>query len=228
MALLGGVGAALRAAAGRHPAGAPVRDSFGELSRISSACCSALVFIVIVYFVPQGVAGLCAIRLAGRCDRRRSRPCSAAPHPCSTSAVRKTFGGLVAVDDLDVYRSKRARSVGLIGPNGSGKTTMLNLISGAAALRHRRRSCFKGTPIARLAANRIARLGVGAHVSARPRAGRADVRGEHRRWRSPSAGRSCGARAAQASRRRIARARRPRRQGRASCRAAHLHRPEAA
>jgi ABC-type branched-subunit amino acid transport system ATPase component len=45
-------------------------------------------------------------------------------------AVSKRFGGLVAVDELsfDVHENE---VLGLIGPNGSGKTTVINLISGA-------------------------------------------------------------------------------------------------
>lgn len=44
-------------------------------------------------------------------------------------AVGKHFGGLVALDDVSL--DLRPGEVhGLIGPNGSGKTTMLNLMSG--------------------------------------------------------------------------------------------------
>ncbi len=46
-----------------------------------------------------------------------------------TKSLTKRFGGLVAVDDLPL--SVRAGEVrGLIGPNGSGKTTTVNLLSG--------------------------------------------------------------------------------------------------
>jgi ABC-type branched-subunit amino acid transport system ATPase component len=75
------------------------------------------------------------------------------------TAARKAFGGLVAVDDLG-FKVARGEIVGLIGPNGSGKTTMLNLISGALR-------CdagdirFKGVAIGRLATHRIARRGIG-------------------------------------------------------------------
>jgi ABC-type branched-subunit amino acid transport system ATPase component len=75
------------------------------------------------------------------------------------TAARKAFGGLVAVDDL-AFTVARGEIVGLIGPNGSGKTTMLNLISGALR-------CdagdirFKGVAIGRFAPHRIARLGIG-------------------------------------------------------------------
>jgi len=46
-----------------------------------------------------------------------------------TRRLSKRFGGLVAVDDLPLgVRSGEVR--GLIGPNGSGKTTTVNLLSG--------------------------------------------------------------------------------------------------
>jgi branched-chain amino acid transport system ATP-binding protein len=43
--------------------------------------------------------------------------------------LRKAFGGLVAVNDLDMVVHE-GEILGLIGPNGSGKTTSFNLISG--------------------------------------------------------------------------------------------------
>jgi ABC-type branched-subunit amino acid transport system ATPase component len=48
----------------------------------------------------------------------------------SVSEVSKLFGGLVAVDRVSFDLAEN-EVLGLIGPNGSGKTTMLNLISGA-------------------------------------------------------------------------------------------------
>jgi branched-chain amino acid transport system ATP-binding protein len=48
----------------------------------------------------------------------------------SATAVTKHFGGLVAVDNMSFGLAKK-EVLGLIGPNGSGKTTMMNLISGA-------------------------------------------------------------------------------------------------
>lgn len=39
------------------------------------------------------------------------------------------FGGLEAVKDIDFF-VKEGEIVGLIGPNGSGKTTFFNLITG--------------------------------------------------------------------------------------------------
>jgi len=46
--------------------------------------------------------------------------------------VSKHFGGLRAVDELS-FSVREHEVLGLIGPNGSGKTTMMNLISGALA-----------------------------------------------------------------------------------------------
>jgi branched-chain amino acid transport system ATP-binding protein len=52
-----------------------------------------------------------------------------APHLLETRGLVKRFGGLVAVDGLSlVVRPGEVR--GLIGPNGSGKTTTINLLSG--------------------------------------------------------------------------------------------------
>jgi branched-chain amino acid transport system ATP-binding protein len=48
------------------------------------------------------------------------------------SDVSKRFGGLVAIDNVSFALAEN-EVLGLIGPNGSGKTTMLNLISGALA-----------------------------------------------------------------------------------------------
>jgi ABC-type branched-subunit amino acid transport system ATPase component len=57
------------------------------------------------------------------------------PDPATAEAlvatgVTKRFGGLVAVDGMS-FRLVEKEVLGLIGPNGSGKTTMMNLISGA-------------------------------------------------------------------------------------------------
>ena len=44
--------------------------------------------------------------------------------------VSKHFGGLVAVDQIS-FTLRHNEVLGLIGPNGTGKPTMHNLISGA-------------------------------------------------------------------------------------------------
>ncbi|HMM88958.1 ABC transporter ATP-binding protein [Bradyrhizobium sp.] len=74
------------------------------------------------------------------------------------NGLRRAFGGLVAVNDLG-FDVARGEIMGLLGPNGSGKTTALNLMSGvlrpdAGAIR------LMGQDIAGLASYRIARLGL--------------------------------------------------------------------
>ena len=44
-------------------------------------------------------------------------------------SVTKHFGGFTALDHVDITVSSGER-LGLIGPNGSGKTTFINCISG--------------------------------------------------------------------------------------------------
>lgn len=43
--------------------------------------------------------------------------------------LRKTFGGLTAVNNVS-FTLNKGEIIGLLGPNGSGKTTTMNLISG--------------------------------------------------------------------------------------------------
>ena len=47
----------------------------------------------------------------------------------SVQGVTKRFDGLVAVSKMSFHVAAQ-EMVGVIGPNGSGKTTMMNLISG--------------------------------------------------------------------------------------------------
>ncbi|SJM60306.1 ABC transporter ATP-binding protein [Gulosibacter sp. 10] len=59
-----------------------------------------------------------------------SAPSAAAePEALVVDAAGITFGAVKAVDDVS-FEVRRGEVLGLIGPNGSGKTTTLNLISG--------------------------------------------------------------------------------------------------
>jgi branched-chain amino acid transport system ATP-binding protein len=72
--------------------------------------------------------------------------------------LSKRFGGFVALDAVNLHVDAGER-VGLIGPNGSGKTTMINCISGALPC-NGGRVVFKGQDITRLPAYRRVRLGL--------------------------------------------------------------------
>jgi branched-chain amino acid transport system permease protein len=115
-------------------------------------------FVIIVYFIPGGIAPRIE-QLYGMLARARqpARSASGAWAPreppadlsitdkvtgtemradpgatLSVHGLRKAFGGLVAVRDLS-FDIPAGGITGLIGPNGSGKTTALNLITGELA-----------------------------------------------------------------------------------------------
>jgi ABC-type branched-subunit amino acid transport system ATPase component len=76
----------------------------------------------------------------------------------SVRGLYKAFGGLVAVRDLS-FDITQGSITGLIGPNGSGKTTVLNLVTGE--LRPDRGTIlFKGEDISGRPAFRICRARV--------------------------------------------------------------------
>ena len=72
--------------------------------------------------------------------------------------VSKRFGGLVAVDAMS-FDVREHEVMGIIGPNGSGKTTMMNLISGALRVSDGSIE-MQGHVLSQTPAHRIARLGV--------------------------------------------------------------------
>jgi branched-chain amino acid transport system ATP-binding protein len=72
--------------------------------------------------------------------------------------VTKRFGGLIAVQNLSFALAEN-EVLGLIGPNGSGKTTMMNLISGALRPSSGEIRLY-GDDIAGIGASRIANKGI--------------------------------------------------------------------
>lgn len=75
------------------------------------------------------------------------------------NSLRKVFGGLVAVDTIS-FDVPDNSILGLIGVNGSGKTTIMNCINGiyhatAGSIR------FRGTELIGKKPHEIARLGIG-------------------------------------------------------------------
>jgi ABC-type branched-subunit amino acid transport system ATPase component len=72
--------------------------------------------------------------------------------------VSKHFGGLIAVNRMS-FDIAENETLGLIGPNGSGKTTMINLISGALKPTSGEIRVY-GDAISRASASQIACKGV--------------------------------------------------------------------
>jgi branched-chain amino acid transport system ATP-binding protein len=64
--------------------------------------------------------------------------------------LTKRFGGLVALDAFDI-EIRRGETIGLVGPNGSGKTTFFNVVTGlydptAGSIRLDDRDLFGSSP----------------------------------------------------------------------------------
>jgi branched-chain amino acid transport system ATP-binding protein len=72
--------------------------------------------------------------------------------------LSRSFGGLAAVRDLD-FEVPEGGIVGLIGPNGSGKTTTLNLISGFLKA-DSGRVTFEGKELVGLPRHQVCREGI--------------------------------------------------------------------
>jgi branched-chain amino acid transport system ATP-binding protein len=76
----------------------------------------------------------------------------------STVGLSKHFAGLRALDEID-FSLPAGTIRGLIGPNGSGKTTFINLVSGLLPATAGE-IVFDGSPIGQVPAQAIARLGI--------------------------------------------------------------------
>jgi branched-chain amino acid transport system permease protein len=95
--------------------------------------------ILIIRYMPDGIWGFLKIvtaRWQGKVAQRAAAPAlQLAPATTggnivlSVKGLSKHFGGLKAVDNVDI-EVRRGGVHALIGPNGSGKTTTLNVLSG--------------------------------------------------------------------------------------------------
>jgi ABC-type branched-subunit amino acid transport system ATPase component len=76
----------------------------------------------------------------------------------AVEGLHRHFGGVAAVDAVS-FELREGEILGLIGPNGSGKTTVLNMLSGFLAP-HAGRVRMRGDDITGLQPDRLARRGV--------------------------------------------------------------------
>lgn len=98
-----------------------------------------LAILAVLYWRKQGIVGFREIALPGstRCETTRldGLPDLLAARRGGVDRLKvegltKHFGGLVAVDNVS-FEFRTGEILGLIGPNGSGKTTTVNMLSGA-------------------------------------------------------------------------------------------------
>ena len=75
------------------------------------------------------------------------------------TGLTRRFGGVVAVNEVS-FSVDEGEIVGLIGPNGSGKTTTFNLISGNLTP-NAGEIIYKGAAIHGLKSYEVARRGIG-------------------------------------------------------------------
>ncbi len=121
--------------------------------------------VLLLQWAPDGLWPHIAARARPRPRRIASaQPLPARPMPepgapvLEATHLRKQFGGLLAVDALDLALAGR-EIVALIGPNGAGKSTTFNLLTGvtrptAGTVR------LLGHTLRRAAPPQVARLGV--------------------------------------------------------------------
>lgn len=133
---------------------------------------NGLLLLGLVVLAPRGLAGLLDRWMPAQ--RRLAGPATTpqAPQACVSPAASgaaddvllsvrglcKSFGGVTAIDALS-FSLKRGEVLGVIGPNGSGKTTMVNCITGIYAADGGGIE-FDGVRIEGMLPNRIAALGM--------------------------------------------------------------------
>ena len=123
--------------------------------------------ILVIVFMPEGLWGY--VKLLGRRFEDRVLPAAGRSLQVGSRGARgeeilrvenlvKHFGGLKAVDGVDLV-VRRGEIHALIGPNGSGKTTYINLLSGLYVPTSGRIH-FLGQDVAGLRPSRIACSGM--------------------------------------------------------------------
>ena len=177
MLIIGGIGSVTGAVAGtavvtvvmevaRRLEEGPLLPALG-LPQIFGLTQLALGFgiLFVMYRRPGGMLGLAEIddwlklRFADVVTRMGGFSVQRRDGALAVENVSKNFAGLKALDGVS-FALRPGEIVGLIGPNGSGKTTMLNAISGAVPPSSGSVT-LDGVSVAGEPAHRIARLGLG-------------------------------------------------------------------
>jgi len=150
----------------RHPMGAVLGAAIAvclpELFRELNGAwllAYAVATLAVVLFAPQGIAGLIDPAPAPLPPQMPDRlmPSTSGRH-LVLQGVSKSFGGVEALSGVS-FAVERGEIVGLIGPNGSGKTTVLNVISGLERADGGTIE-LDGRRLERLPAHAIARAGI--------------------------------------------------------------------
>ena len=132
----------------------------------------SVIILMVFYLRPDGVAGYRELASYGRIARRfqgwlYKRPNSFKPQffqvdpdaQLQTEALGKSYGAFLAMDKVNIKVSS-GEIVGLIGSNGAGKSTFVNVISGALFASHG--NIWVGKEDATLwSASKLARQGLG-------------------------------------------------------------------
>ena len=154
-AILGGVGTVLGPILGAFalvPIDALMRGYLGQAQQGVSFLAYGMLLTVAVIFLPRGIMSWLShpmsrliealsgkrtgaeseagkIETMGERPQEILRPLESSAPILELAGLDKSFGGLKVIQSLDVV-VREGEIVGLIGPNGSGKTTCFNLITG--------------------------------------------------------------------------------------------------
>lgn len=124
------------------------------------------IIVLVTIFMPNGLAGL-AGRMTSKFTKTKDLPSGNKPleveeidcdEVLQIENCAKHFGGVKALDGVD-FKVNKGDLHGLIGPNGSGKTTCLNVVSGIY-IPTSGKITFMGKDISNMKQNEIAKLGL--------------------------------------------------------------------
>ena len=150
------------------------------------------VIVLTVMFMPRGIGGIIddflvrrrfkAIRKPGRTGWRSQRR-KPERMLLEVKNLTKRFGGMTAISKVDLT-VKAGEVRGIIGPNGSGKITLFNLISGVYKPEPGGSILFDGEDITTWESHEIARRGIARTFQTAAHLCRHERDREHAGWTS--------------------------------------------